>query len=110
MGVAGGGSLATSLHPVMPAVVLLVTIGLMWFLLVRPQRQRVRHHRALIDALEVGDHITTAGGIHGTVIGLDGDDAVVRIARNVEITMLRAAIAHRAANTAVIADEIVLES
>ena len=48
-------------------IVLVALFGLMWFLLIRPQRRRAAEQLAMQDSISVGEEILTAGGIHGTV-------------------------------------------
>lgn len=76
----------------MELLVPIVILGLLWAVLILPQQRRVKEHRAFVDSVQVGDAIVTTSGIHGTVTSLDGDDARLRIAPDVEITIARLAI------------------
>ncbi len=51
----------TSIWPMLIFVVLL--FGLMYFVMIRPQRQRQREHQQLIEGLNRGDRVVTAGGV-----------------------------------------------
>lgn len=51
-----------------------------YFLLIRPQQKRQREHDEMLKALEKGDSIVTAGGLHGTVVGITDDTLTVEIA------------------------------
>ena len=51
-----------------------------YFLLIRPQQKRQREHDQMLKALEKGDAIVTAGGLHGTVVGITDDTLTVEIA------------------------------
>ena len=73
-------------------VFLLITFGLMWFVLIRPQQQRVRRQQELVRSLEVGDEVVTAGGIFGRVVGLDDEVARIEVAPGVEMRILRLAV------------------
>jgi preprotein translocase subunit YajC len=72
---------------------LLALLALMWFLLIRPQRRRQTEQQRMINSLEVGKEVVTAGGLYGTVTRLDGDEVHVRIAPEVEVRIARRAIA-----------------
>jgi preprotein translocase subunit YajC len=74
---------------------LAVMLLLSWVLLIRPQQQRVRRQQALAESLTTGDRVITAGGMIGTVAGLDNDTVIVEVAPGVEIRMLRYAIARK---------------
>jgi preprotein translocase subunit YajC len=73
----------------------LVLLGLMWLLLVRPQQQRVRRQRELVASVVVGDRVVTVGGIVGTIVGLDDEEARVEVAPGTVLTLLRPAISRR---------------
>jgi preprotein translocase subunit YajC len=66
-----------------------------FFLIVRPQRRQLAARRALIQAVEVGDEIITAGGIYAVVLSIDEDTMQVEIAPGVEMTLAREAVARR---------------
>lgn len=80
-------------------VTLLITvvfIGLGWFVLIRPQQERAREQGAMVAALEPGDEVISAGGIHGTLVDVDEETVAMEIAPGVTITLARAAIARLA--------------
>jgi len=70
----------------------LALLALMWVVLILPQQRRVRRHRTFVDALSIGDEVVTTSGMYGTVTELDGEQARLRIAPDVEITVARLAI------------------
>ncbi|MBJ7281679.1 MAG: preprotein translocase subunit YajC [Acidimicrobiia bacterium] len=69
----------------------LLVVGF-YFLLVRPQRRQIAARRAIVAAIEVGDDVVTAGGIHGVVASIDTDLVGLEIAPGVVITIARGAI------------------
>jgi preprotein translocase subunit YajC len=74
---------------------LLIMLALTWVLLIRPQQQRVRRQQALSSSLTVGDRVITAGGVFGTIAGFDEETVLVQIAPEVEIRLLKYAIARK---------------
>ncbi len=70
----------------------LVFLGLMWFMLVRPQQQRVRRQRELVNSLAVGDEVVTAGGVVGRIVGLDDEHVRLELAPGVVVRFLRMAV------------------
>jgi preprotein translocase subunit YajC len=74
-------------------IFILVVLVLMWFLLIRPQRRRQTESQRLLDSLAVGQEVVTAGGLYGTITGLDGDEVRLRIADDVEVRVAKRAIA-----------------
>ena len=67
----------------------------MYFFMVRPQQRRQREHRALLDALEVGDQVITASGLYGMIIDFDGGTVFIEISDGVEIKISRDTIANK---------------
>lgn len=89
----------------MQALFPLIFLALMWFLLVRPQRERVRRQQQLVASLEVGDEVITAGGMVGRIVSLDDDEAHLEVAPGVVVRFLRLAV-----NARVAEDEAATES
>ncbi len=57
-----------------PMIVWFVVIfGLMYFMMIRPQKKQQKEMQKMLDSLEVGDKIVTIGGICGKVIKLKDD-------------------------------------
>ena len=67
----------TSVWPMLIFVVLLFV--LMYFTMIRPQRKRQQEHRHMIEELQRGDRVVTAGGIHGTIESISEDSVLIKI-------------------------------
>jgi preprotein translocase subunit YajC len=78
------------------ALPVLMIVGI-YFLLIRPQRNRQRAQQALVATLEVGDDVMTSGGIFGTNSDIDDDEGTVtvEIAPGTRVRMLRQGISQR---------------
>ena len=76
-----------------PLIFIAVLIGLMWLLLIAPQRHRSRAQRAMIEDLEVGDEVLTAGGVYATVQAVRDDDLTVEIAPGTSVRLDKRAVA-----------------
>ncbi len=63
-----------------------------YFLLIRPQQKKVKEHRAMLDALEKGAEVVTAGGVVGRITRLDEAFVTVEVANGVEILLQKQAI------------------
>jgi preprotein translocase subunit YajC len=72
---------------------MVLLLGVMYVLMIRPQRQRQQQQQSMIDACNVGDDILTTGGIYGTVVEAEGDDLVVEIADGMTVHMTRRGVA-----------------
>ena len=78
-----------------PGFLFIIVIGflLIWLIVVRPQKRRQNQQQQMLQELNVGDEVLTAGGIYGTVSALDEDEVTVEIAPNTEVRVARRAIA-----------------
>lgn len=73
-------------------ILLLIPFGL-YFLMIRPQRKRMREQQEMQRSIEVGDEVITTSGIYGTITGEDGDGRFwLEIDDDVQIRVARAAI------------------
>jgi preprotein translocase subunit YajC len=59
---------------------LLLIFVIFWFLVMRPQQQRVKQHRASIAAVKKGDEVVTGGGHIGKVTKVDDHEVEVEFA------------------------------
>ena len=74
---------------------LIITFGLMWALLIRPQQRRVRQHQELVATLSAGDEVITTGGIVGTIASVVDDIVTLEVAPDTSIRVLRSAVQSR---------------
>ena len=64
-----------------------------YFMMIRPQQQRQKQHKSMLEALRRGDKVVTAGGIIGTVAKVVSDTEVaLDIAENVRVRVVRSTI------------------
>lgn len=56
---------------------LLLMVAIFYFLLIRPQQQRVKKEKAFEAALKVGDKIITKAGIHGKIAEMSDATVVI---------------------------------
>lgn len=69
-----GGSVFGLLVP------LVLTFGIFYFLLVRPQQRQAKDRQAMLKALKKGDEVVTAGGLHGKVQGITDKMVTLEVA------------------------------
>jgi preprotein translocase subunit YajC len=84
---------AATPNPIASFVPMIVVIGILYFLIIRPQQQQAKAHRQMVDNLKTGDRIVTQGGVHGVVTAVKGTIVQVKIADNVRVDVNRTAIA-----------------
>src|SRR5438128_4683562 len=74
-------------------IFILVLLVLMWFLLIRPQRRRQVETQRMMEQLQVGKEIVTAGGLYGTVMAVEDGEVRIKIADGVEVRVAKRAVA-----------------
>jgi preprotein translocase subunit YajC len=74
-------------------IVIAVLFALMWLLFIRPQKRRQLVQRQMLEEVETGTEILTAGGLYGTVRAVDGDELTVEIAPGTNVRLARRAVA-----------------
>lgn len=82
---APGGGFESMLLIVLMFVVL-------YFLMIRPQMKRAKEHKAMIEALQKGDEVVTAGGVLGRISKLNENYVTLEVAANVEVQVQRPSV------------------
>ena len=59
-------------------------IGIFYFMILRPQQKRQKERQKMLDQVKKGDKVVTAGGLHGTVAGIDEKTILLQVADNVK--------------------------
>jgi len=67
----------------------------MYFLLIRPQRRRMREAQQLQRSIGEGDEVLLTSGMYGFVAAIEGDVIWLDIAEGVEVRVSRNAVARR---------------
>ena len=77
------------------SVWMVVLFGIMYFLMLRPQKNEQKRLQAMLNDMEVGDSIVTTGGFYGVVIDMTEEDVIVEFGnnKNCRIPMRKQAIA-----------------
>jgi preprotein translocase subunit YajC len=86
---AGSGSFEMLNSLLVPTILI---IGIMYFLMIRPQQKRMKEHKDMIAAVRRGDTVVTSGGIIGKITKVDEHELQVEIADGVRIKVLRSTV------------------
>jgi preprotein translocase subunit YajC len=73
----------------LPIVLMFV---LLYFLMIRPQMKRAKEAKQMVEALQKGDEVVTAGGVVGRITKLGEAYISVEIAPNTEISVQKSAV------------------
>jgi len=98
-----GGDSSSMITSLLPLILIVV---IMYFLVLRPQQQRVKQHREMVKALRRGDTVITNGGLLGKVTKVVDDDQIeVEIADGVRVRQMRSMVSEVRAKGEPVKDE-----
>jgi len=89
----------TTIYSIAP---LIFIFAIMYFLMIRPQQQRMKQLRQMVENVRRGDVVVTAGGILGKVTKVpqkDDPEITVEIADNVQVKVIKSTISEVRAKT-----------
>jgi len=75
--------------------ILAITIGIFYFMIIRPQQKKQKETEQMLQSIRKGDRVLTSGGIFGTVVGEKGDKGevvVVKVSDEVKMEFTRQSI------------------
>ena len=73
----------------LPIVLMFV---LLYFLMIRPQMKRAKEHKQMVEALQKGDEVLTAGGVVGRITVMGDAYVSLEIAPGIEVSVQRSAV------------------
>ena len=76
-------------------VFFVVIIALFYFVMVRPQRKRQQEHQTMMEELQRGDKVMTAGGIYGTIESISEDSVVIKVESGTTLRVARNSVVGR---------------
>ncbi|MER3396554.1 MAG: preprotein translocase subunit YajC [Acidimicrobiia bacterium] len=83
-----------------PIITLSLFIVIMYFLLVRPQKQRMAEQARLVNSLEVGDEVLTSAGIFGRIKRMNDDRLELETAGGTRLEILKSTVVRRISDEA----------
>ena len=79
------------LFQIMPLILIFFVF---YFLIIRPQQNKVKEHSAMVNAVKKGDEIVTQGGLIGKVSKVSDDEVTIDFGDNVNIRAVKSTLAH----------------
>jgi preprotein translocase subunit YajC len=73
-------------------LIIVVLFGVLYFVMIRPQRNRQRKAQQQANAVAPGTRVRTTAGMYATVVDVDGDDVILEVAPGVEVRYVKRAI------------------
>ena len=90
---AAGASSSSSTDMLIQFAPFILIFAIMYFLILRPQQQKQKDQRAMVQAAKRGDVIVTSGGLIGKVTkSTDENEVELEIAPNVRVRLARSGI------------------
>ena len=78
---------------VMTIVMIVAMIAFFYFFIIRPQKKQEKETASMRDSIQVGDEITTIGGIIGKVVSIKDETLVLETTRDcTKIRILKTAV------------------
>ncbi len=73
---------------------MIIMFAVMYFLIIRPQKQKEKKRQQMITNVRKQDRIVTAGGVHGVVVSVKENEVIVRVddAKDVKIKVDKSAL------------------
>ena len=68
---------------------------MIYFLMIRPLKQREKMHDMMVAELQKGDTVITAGGMYGTIDTIDEDSIVLKVESGAMIRVTKGGVLKR---------------
>jgi len=80
-------------NPMGSLIMIVAMLLIFYFLLIRPQKKQEKEKQAMLNRLEVGDEVTTIGGIVGEIVSVREETVMIETGKDkTKIRVLRSAI------------------
>ena len=79
------------LFQIMPLVLIFFVF---YFLIIRPQQNKVKEHAAMVAAVKKGEEVVTQGGLIGKVSKVSDEEVTIDFGNNVNIRAVKTTLAH----------------
>ena len=73
-------------------LIIVVLFGVLYFVMIRPQRNRQRKAQEQSNQVAPGSRVRTTAGMYATVVAVDGDDVILEVAPGVEVRYVKRSI------------------
>jgi preprotein translocase subunit YajC len=90
---ATGDGTSSGFTSYIPMIVILVLLfGMFYFFMIRPMRTREKKQQQMIQQLNSGDRVITAGGIYGDIVSISDDSIVIKIESGATMRVMKGSI------------------
>jgi preprotein translocase subunit YajC len=94
LAMAGSGS-GSSGNPIAAILPMFAIIIVMYLLMILPQQRKQKEHRKMLENIQKGDKVITAGGLVGSIAGIKEKEntVILKVSDTTKIEILRSSIA-----------------
>ena len=86
---------STTVTTISTFVMLAAMVAIFYFFMYRPQKKQEKETKSMLDSLQVGDEITTIGGIIGKIVSIKDETVLIETTKDcTKIRILRTAVRH----------------
>ena len=90
---AEGTAVNGSINMISTLVLLAAMVAIFYFFMYRPQKKQEKETKSMLDSLQVGDEITTIGGIIGKIVSIKDETVLIETTKDcTKIRILRTAV------------------
>ena len=75
------------MEPLQQFLPLIIIFGIFYFILIRPQQQKQKKHKSMLESLQKGDKVITIGGFYGIIKDIKGETLTLEIAKDVVVNL-----------------------
>ncbi len=76
----------------LPIIPYLLIFVIFYFLVFKPQKDKQKDQKTMVESMKKNDQVITAGGMHGTIISLKEKTVIIRVDDGVKIEFDRESI------------------
>ena len=92
---AEGAAMNGTVNMISTLVLLVTMVAIFYFFMYRPQKKQEKETKSMLDSLQVGDEITTIGGIIGKIVSIKDETVLIETTKDcTKIRILRTAVRH----------------
>jgi preprotein translocase subunit YajC len=97
-GTAAEQSTFDSIWPML--IIMVVFFAFIYFMMIRPQRKRQKEQQTMMQGLQKGDRVITAGGIYGTIESVREDSVIIKVESGTTMRVNKGSVGLRRDDTA----------
>ncbi len=86
------GQLAAGASWVSTVVFLILLLGMMWFVMIRPQMKQQKESQTMLSSLKKGDEVVTSGGVLGRIAAVEDKVITLEVGGGTKLRVLKQSI------------------